>query len=349
MAVSVLFLGCTPTSGIGLGLDSPLDLDGDGLTDVEEAVLGTWPHISDSDRDGLNDGFEVELRTDPLEADTEGDGLVDGEEVDRGTDPLVSDTDRDGLVDGDEVERGTDPLDPDTDRDWLADGEELTLGTDPLVSDTDGDSYLDGDEALEGTDPNDFGDRIYVGQWPYNREKGRLDASPLDSTTRIPVGAPFVRFKGFDQHGDSFDLFDFANQGRYVVVGHAGAWCGPCFVVGRWLIGEEDAFGMNEIAPTLRGAIDQGEIYWVSVVARNGDFNPASLQDLVEWDSDYGHPKVPVVGDPGELTTWAISRSETGNFFPRFLVLDETMTIISGGDITQTTEFLNELLSPKGL
>ncbi|MCG7940360.1 MAG: PKD domain-containing protein [Candidatus Thiodiazotropha lotti] len=65
-----------------------LDSDGDGLTDEEEAVLGTDPLNADSDADGLNDSDEVNVYgTNPLNHDTDGDGFSDGEEVADGADP----------------------------------------------------------------------------------------------------------------------------------------------------------------------------------------------------------------------------------------------------------------------
>ena len=56
-----------------------IDSDGDGLTDREEAMLGTDPFNPDTDGDGLTDGEEVKIyHTDPLNPDTDGDGLSDG-------------------------------------------------------------------------------------------------------------------------------------------------------------------------------------------------------------------------------------------------------------------------------
>lgn len=78
--------------GDGVGDVCDPDIDGDGLSNDEEAVLGTDPYLADTDGDGLSDYDEVYVYfTDPLLADTDGDGLSDGEEVNiYGTDPTVS-------------------------------------------------------------------------------------------------------------------------------------------------------------------------------------------------------------------------------------------------------------------
>ncbi len=91
------------------------DSDGDGLTDEEEAALGTDPFNWDTDGDGLSDGDEVKkYGTDPLNPDTDFDGLTDGQEVlIYKTDPLKRDTDGGGVDDGHEVLIDkTNPLDP---------------------------------------------------------------------------------------------------------------------------------------------------------------------------------------------------------------------------------------------
>jgi len=136
------------------------DSDGDGLTDAEEADLGTDPDNPDTDADGLDDGDEVFLAAggfcpDPLNPDSDGDGLSDGHENDLGPNICDADADDDGLNDGDEIAAGTNPGVGDTDGDGLLDGAEVTLGSNPLNPDTDGDTLNDGMEVAFGTDVND--------------------------------------------------------------------------------------------------------------------------------------------------------------------------------------------------
>ena len=154
-----------PLPGLGaITFSFDPDSDDDGLTDGEEAILGTDPFDADTDDDGLTDGEEVEVHgTDPLDPDTDDDGLNDGDEIAAGTDPFDPDSDDDGLSDGDEVHvHGTDPLDPDSDDDGLIDGLEVALGTDPLDPDSDDDGIPDGQDseflqaAVNGLDDSAF-------------------------------------------------------------------------------------------------------------------------------------------------------------------------------------------------
>lgn len=65
-----------------------VDTDKDGLSDAEEARLGTDSAKNDTDEDGLNDREEVVIyKTNPLITDTDGDTYLDGSEVRNGYNP----------------------------------------------------------------------------------------------------------------------------------------------------------------------------------------------------------------------------------------------------------------------
>jgi parallel beta-helix repeat protein len=123
--------------------DSGEDLDGDGLTNLEEFWEGTYPDTPDSDDDGLSDGDEAGMYgygTNPLEPDTDGDNLDDGDEaINLGTNPLLADSDGDLVNDDVEITQGTNPLD---DRDFPAT---------PGVYYVDIDHTGAGDDAQHGT------------------------------------------------------------------------------------------------------------------------------------------------------------------------------------------------------
>ena len=86
------------------------DWDGDGLTNLQEAYVGSDPNNPDTDGDGLNDSEEFAAGSNVFVSDSDWDGLSDSDEVDAGTNPLAADTDGDGFSDSEEVTAGTDPL-----------------------------------------------------------------------------------------------------------------------------------------------------------------------------------------------------------------------------------------------
>jgi hypothetical protein len=87
--VNVSLTNIPPSFAVNRSKDvTSQDLDGDGLTNLEEVQAGTSIEDPDSDHDGLTDYQEVVIyRTNPLQPDTDRDGFTDGREVATGNNP----------------------------------------------------------------------------------------------------------------------------------------------------------------------------------------------------------------------------------------------------------------------
>ncbi len=154
-------LNALPIRDVELAVDS----DGDGLSDLEELLIGTDPTLHDTDGDGFSDFLEHQLRNagfDPLDPsdadcavtedddynrrDDDGDGLLNCEERFLGTNPRLFDTDADGIPDWIEVRARTSPvaddLLTDLDRDGRSNGDEVRDHTDPNRADNDDAAFL---------------------------------------------------------------------------------------------------------------------------------------------------------------------------------------------------------------
>jgi len=68
-------------------VDPDANADGDCMTDLEEADMGTDPSSVDTDADGIDDCAEMDLGTDATLEDSDGDGTSDPEEVACVSDP----------------------------------------------------------------------------------------------------------------------------------------------------------------------------------------------------------------------------------------------------------------------
>ncbi len=113
---------------------TPMDTDGDGLSDAQEITYHTDLEDADSDDDGVLDGAEINWN-----ADTDNSGTINA---------LDHDSDNDGIFDGTEMGITKNDLQPNTDlnKNHFFEDADPTTNTSMVHWDTDGDHLGDGEE-----------------------------------------------------------------------------------------------------------------------------------------------------------------------------------------------------------
>lgn len=251
------------------------------------------------------------------------------------------DTDNDGLKNGKEKRLGTDPNAADSDGDYASDLREVDiLGTDPLEPDSDGDGYFDGHEDQAGTDPLDVSSVIYQGGWPYNPRKSDIVDPGWDGDNGR--GDTLPHFAWLDQFGDVVDIYDFAFQGKPIILDLSQYRCYWCHEAGDLLEGESTDFdGYPYFA--LKEIVEEGDVYWVTVI--DGDYqtpsrDPADAHE--DWYELYDHPDIPVLLDADEeLFDWM-----DGDGVPTMFLINEDMTVeVNSKNYTDTWDEVLDLFA----
>ena len=66
-------------------------------------------------------------------------------------------------------------------------------------------------------------------------ENNNCQSHPKGNYCVPKKGDILPRFEAIDQFGESVDLYDFANQGKMILIELSAAWCAPCNDLANWL------------------------------------------------------------------------------------------------------------------
>ena len=172
-------------------------------------------------------------------------------------------------------------------------------------------------------------------------------AHPKGNFCMPKKGDTMPRFEAIDQFGESVDLYDFANQGKMILIELSAAWCSPCNDLSDWL-----ATGNKKIVENrwwnpryepIRNMIENEEVYLVNFMYEGPIKKTTSTpEDVSNWYKKYPDKNIPILADEYRfIHSWV---KPTG--LPCIFIVDENMKIINYTNRGLTDAFLY-LTEPK--
>ena len=150
----------------------------------------------------------------------------------------------------------------------------------------------------------------YKGGWPVNLKSNEIIDSGFELPCPGPIGCDCVdnndcdnqncrshpkgnycvpkkgdilpRFEGLDQFGESVDIYDFANQGKILMIELSAGWCSPCNDLSAWLTTndskiKENRWWKDQYLP-IRDMVENGKVQLINIMYEG----PIKKQQLLQ-------------------------------------------------------------------
>ena len=214
---------------------------------------------------------------------------------------------------------------------------------------------IDKNNSPSKVDTKKINKNIYTGGWPFNPNKNLIDnpgfgncpmangcecdndySCPENSACTqlfrgkycVPKeGSMIPRFKGFDQFGEEFDLYDLAIQGKPILLEIGSSTAKSSQDFSAWRSHQNDdatkqKWWKNKFS-RVRDLIDNEEMLWVHIIHLDENKNPATLETARSWYEKYPHDNIIILSDPeAKMKTWIRPTA-----YPCLILVDENMDL----------------------
>ena len=217
----------------------------------------------------------------------------------------------------------------------------------------------------------------YIGEWPYNPNKDKIENPEFGECPRangcdcesdmscpensycaqlfrgkqcVPLeGSVIPRFKGIDQFGDEFDLYDLAGQGRPIILEIGNVTANACQLFSSWRADVDNEATKQkwwkDKFNRMKTLVNNNEIFWVHFIHSDENKNPASPETVKSWYEKYPNKNIIVLADPvGAMKKWL---RPTG--MPCLVLVDQNMVMLrhSFRGIEDASDMLYKLIDQK--
>ena len=160
-------------------------------------------------------------------------------------------------------------------------------------------------------------------------KSGKCFSSPRLGKYCLPnEGTIFPRFKLVDQFGENVDLYDFALNGRLIILELSTAWCQPCRNLASWM-----TFGDLKVTQSrmwrdeysvIKSLIDEDRVYFINIQVQDKFKNSSSIYSIEEWFQEYPDEKITILADENYIVRDWIRATA----YPTVIILNEKMEIV---------------------
>ena len=203
----------------------------------------------------------------------------------------------------------------------------------------------------------EINEKKYFGGWPINTTKSNIYGPKLEydcpnsigcectnnndcinkNCKRSPRGSfcypkegdIFPEFISLDQYEEYVNIYDFAHQGKYILIELGTVWCSPCNLLASWLSYNDPEITSKTFWKAeydkIYDMIKNNEIYFITILYEDENRDNVTYNTSYEWFDNYPDENIPILIDSDKLLhKWV---KPTG--IPAITLVDENMEVVS--------------------
>ena len=142
-------------------------------------------------------------------------------------------------------------------------------------------------------------------------------------------GDIFPQFVGIDQYNQKVNLYNFANQNKYIIIELATTWCDACKTLADWLANNnleiKNKRWWKDDYSKVKELIQNNEVYYITILYEKNDRSLPNYLTAQNWFNKYSDKNIPIlIDEKKDIHKWV---KPTG--IPTAILLNDKMEIVN--------------------